>query len=167
MNNSLVAEDRILDVTTLTNLAGNVDLQTTFNTLSGIFNFITSNMDVLTAIGLVKHLENRASYDPRQENGCFNVILMNIYLQIPRKLSGLPEKQCLVLVRLFFFRCHSHSLGFRAFLKCFFFNVTPQQILCFQSHPSVNHKIDKNDSNVDLVYQFYVHLNKEILNALE
>ena len=65
MNTSLVAEDRILDVTTLTNLAGNVDLQTTFNTLSGIFNFITSNMDVLTAIGLVKHLENRASYDPR------------------------------------------------------------------------------------------------------
>ena len=65
MNTSLVAEDRILDVTTLTNLAGNVDLQTTFNTLTGIFNFITNNMDVLTAIGLVKHLENRASYDPR------------------------------------------------------------------------------------------------------
>ena len=63
--NNLVAEDRILDVGTLTNLASNIDLATTFNTLSGLFNFITSNMDVITAIGLVRHLENRASYDPR------------------------------------------------------------------------------------------------------
>ena len=69
MNNinttSLKAEDRILDVSTLTNLASNIDLATTFSTLTGIFNFITAQMDVLTAIGLVKHLENRASYDPR------------------------------------------------------------------------------------------------------
>ena len=63
--NNLVAEDRILDVGTLTNLASNIDLATTFTTLTGLFNFITSNMDVITAIGLVRHLENRASYDPR------------------------------------------------------------------------------------------------------
>ena len=62
---NLEAEDRILDVSTLTNLASNVDLATTVNTVTGIFNFITANMDVLTAIGLVRHLENRASYDPR------------------------------------------------------------------------------------------------------
>ena len=67
-NTTLVAEDRILDVSTLTNLASNVDLAATFNTLTGIFNFITANMDVLTAIGLVKHLENRASYDPRYKS---------------------------------------------------------------------------------------------------
>ena len=60
------AEDRILDINTLTNLVTNIDLASTFSTLSGIFNFITSNMDVLTAIALVKHLENRAMYDPRQ-----------------------------------------------------------------------------------------------------
>ena len=60
------AEDRILDLNTLTNLVTNIDLASTFSSLSGIFNFITSNMDVLTAIALVKHLENRAMYDPRQ-----------------------------------------------------------------------------------------------------
>ena len=62
------AEDRILDINTLTSLVTSVDLASTFNTLSGIFNFITANMDVVTAIALVKHLENRAMYDPRQVN---------------------------------------------------------------------------------------------------
>ena len=60
------AEDRILDINTLTNLVTSVDLASTFSTLSGIFNFITTNLDVVTAIALVKHLENRAMYDPRQ-----------------------------------------------------------------------------------------------------
>ena len=62
------AEDRILDITTLTNLVTSVDLASTFSTLTGIFNFITRNMDVITAIALVRHLENRAMYDPRQVN---------------------------------------------------------------------------------------------------
>ena len=61
----LVAENRVLNLDTVLNLASNIDLATTFTTLSGLFNFITSNMDVVTAIGLVRHLENRASYDPR------------------------------------------------------------------------------------------------------
>ena len=62
------AEDRILDINTLTNLVTSVDLASTFSSLSGIFNFITTNLDVVTAIALVKHLENRAMYDPRQVN---------------------------------------------------------------------------------------------------
>ena len=59
------AEDRILDAGTLTNLVTNLDLAATFNTLSGLFSFITSNLDVVTALSLVKYLENRAMYDPR------------------------------------------------------------------------------------------------------
>ena len=59
------AEDRILDAGTLTNLVTNLDLAATFSTLSGLFSFITSNLDVVTALSLVKYLENRAMYDPR------------------------------------------------------------------------------------------------------
>ena len=59
------AEERILDAGTLTNLVTNLDLAATFNTLSGLFSFITSNLDVVTALSLVKYLENRAMYDPR------------------------------------------------------------------------------------------------------
>ena len=59
------AEDRILDAGTLTNLVTNLDLASTFSTLSGLFSFITSNLDVVTALSLVKYLENRAMYDPR------------------------------------------------------------------------------------------------------
>ena len=59
------AEDRILDFNTLTNLVNSIDIPATFNTLTGIFNFITANFDVVTALALVRHLENRASYDPR------------------------------------------------------------------------------------------------------
>ena len=59
------AEDRILDAGTLTNLVTNFDLASTFSTLSGLFSFITSNLDVVTALSLVKYLENRAMYDPR------------------------------------------------------------------------------------------------------
>ena len=57
--------ERILDGQTLTNLISSIDLGATFTTLSGIFGVITSQLDVLTAISLVKHLENRAMYDPR------------------------------------------------------------------------------------------------------
>lgn len=60
-----VAEDRILDFNTLTNLINSIDINATFNTLSGIFGFITANFDVVTALALVRHLENRAMYDPR------------------------------------------------------------------------------------------------------
>ena len=69
------AEDRILDITTLTNLLTSVDLASTFSTLTGIFNFITRNMDVITAIALVRHLENRAMYDPRQVNKFLAIML--------------------------------------------------------------------------------------------
>ena len=87
------AEDRILDITTLTNLVTNIDLASTFSSLSGIFNFITSNMDVLTAIALVKHLENRAMYDPRQVK--IMILWEWQYLrcqpfQVQRKLPWLP-----------------------------------------------------------------------------
>ena len=64
-NDEPTAEDRILDGATLTNLVNSIDLASTFNTLSGIFNFITTNFDVVTALALVRYLENRAMYDPR------------------------------------------------------------------------------------------------------
>ena len=64
-NDEASAEDRILDGATLTNLVNSVDLASTFNTLSGIFNFIITNFDVVTALALVRYLENRAMYDPR------------------------------------------------------------------------------------------------------
>ena len=90
------AENRILDLTSL-------DLTTTFNTLSGIFNFITANLDVVTAIGLVKHLENRASYDPRWVPAVVPPSAVKIYkytLQVSREFPRLSEKQPLVSVSL-------------------------------------------------------------------
>ena len=90
------AENRILDLTSL-------DLTTTFNTLSGIFNFITANLDVVTAIGLVKHLENRASYDPRWVPSAVPPSAVKIYkytLQVSREFPRLSEKQPLVSVSL-------------------------------------------------------------------
>ena len=62
---TLNSPERLLDGQTLTNLISSIDLGATFTTLSGIFGFVTSQLDVLTAISLVRHLENRASYDPR------------------------------------------------------------------------------------------------------
>ena len=63
------AQVKILDVdgtlNSLTNFVSSIDFASTFNTLSGIFGFITANFDVVTALALVKHLENRAMYDPR------------------------------------------------------------------------------------------------------
>ena len=86
------AEDRILDAGTLTNLVTNLDLAATFSTLSGLFSFITSNLDVVTALSLVKYLENRAMYDPRSGH---MIVTIHIYchinrdfLQVQRKLSG-------------------------------------------------------------------------------
>ena len=71
------AEDRILDAGTLTNLVTNLDLAATFSTLSGLFSFITSNLDVVTALSLVKYLENRAMYDPRSGH-----MIVTIYCHI-------------------------------------------------------------------------------------
>ena len=86
------AEDRILDAGTLTNLVTNLDLAATFSTLSGLFSFITSNLDVVTALSLVKYLENRAMYDPRSAH---MIVTIHIYchinrdfLQVQRKLPG-------------------------------------------------------------------------------
>ena len=86
------AEDRILDAGTLTNLVTNLDLTSTFSTLSGLFSFITSNLDVVTALSLVKYLENRAMYDPRSGH---IIVTIHIYfhinrdfLQVQRKLPG-------------------------------------------------------------------------------
>ena len=63
------ARVKILDgdgtLNSLTNFVSSIDFASTFNTLSGIFGFITANFDVVTALALVKHLENRAMYDPR------------------------------------------------------------------------------------------------------
>lgn len=63
------AQVKILDgdgtLNSLTNFVSSIDFASTFNTLSGIFGFITANFDVVTALALVKHLENRAMYDPR------------------------------------------------------------------------------------------------------
>ena len=80
------AEDRILDINTLTNLVTSVDLASTFSSLSGIFNFITTNLDVVTAIALVKHLENRAMYDPRQVNKYIIVYINGEFHH--KKISG-------------------------------------------------------------------------------
>ena len=71
------AEDRILDAGTLTNLVTNLDLAATFNTLSGLFSFITSNLDVVTALSLVKYLENRAMYDPRSAHMIVSICVNN------------------------------------------------------------------------------------------
>ena len=86
------AEDRILDAGSLTNLVTNLDLAATFSTLSGLFSFITSNLDVVTALSLVKYLENRAMYDPRSGH---MIVTIHIYchinrdfLQVQRKLPG-------------------------------------------------------------------------------
>ena len=86
------AEDRILDAGTLTNLVTSLDLAATFSTLSGLFSFITSNLDVVTALSLVKYLENRAMYDPRSG---LMIVTIHIYchinrdfLQVQRKLPG-------------------------------------------------------------------------------
>ena len=65
LTSTLNSPERFLDGQTLTNLISSIDLGATFTTLSGIFGFVTSQLDVLTAISLVRHLENRASYDPR------------------------------------------------------------------------------------------------------
>ena len=97
------AEDRILDAGTLTNLVTNLDLAATFSTLSGLFSFITSNLDVVTALSLVKYLENRAMYDPRSGH---MIVTIHIYchinrdfLQVQRKLPGLLGER-LATVRL-------------------------------------------------------------------
>ena len=71
------AEDRILDAGTLTNLVTNLDLAATFSTLSGLFSFITSNLDVVTALSLVKYLENRAMYDPRSGHMIVTICVNN------------------------------------------------------------------------------------------
>ena len=65
LTSTLNSPERFLDGQTLTNLISSIDLGATFTTLSGIFGFVTSQLDVLTAISLVRHLENRAAYDPR------------------------------------------------------------------------------------------------------
>ena len=62
---TLNSPERFLDGQTLTNLISSIDLGATFITLSGIFGFVTSQLDILTAISLVRHLENRAMFDPR------------------------------------------------------------------------------------------------------
>ena len=83
------AEDRILDAGTLTNLVTNLDLAATFSTLSGLFSFITSNLDVVTALSLVKYLENRAMYDPRSGHMIVSICVNNRdFLQVQRKLPG-------------------------------------------------------------------------------
>ena len=89
------AEDRILDAGTLTNLVTSLDLAATFSTLSGLFSFITSNLDVVTALSLVKYLENRAMYDPRSGHMIVTSNYIHIYchinrdfLQVQRKLPG-------------------------------------------------------------------------------
>ena len=71
------AEDRILDAGSLTNLVTNLDLAATFSTLSGLFSFITSNLDVVTALSLVKYLENRAMYDPRSGHMIVTICVNN------------------------------------------------------------------------------------------
>ena len=65
LTTTLNSPERFLDGQTLTNLISSIDLGASFTTLSGIFGFVTSQLDVLTAISLVRHLENRAAYDPR------------------------------------------------------------------------------------------------------
>ena len=65
LTSTLNSPERLLDGQTLTNLISSIDLGATFTTLSGIFGFVTSQLDVLTAISLVRHLENRAMFDPR------------------------------------------------------------------------------------------------------
>ena len=86
------AEDRILDAGTLTNLVTNLDLAATFSTLSGLFSFITSNLDVVTALSLVKYLENRAMYDPRSGHMIVTIHIFchsnRDFLQVQRKLPG-------------------------------------------------------------------------------
>jgi len=91
LTSTLNSPERLLDGQTLTNLISSIDLGSTFTTLSGIFGFVTSQLDVLTAISLVRHLENRAMFDPRFRES-FPDFLENHWL-LPKKKYQLIERR--------------------------------------------------------------------------
>ncbi|XP_023329896.1 uncharacterized protein LOC111702442 [Eurytemora carolleeae] len=86
--NQTEAENRQLDLTGLTNLVSSIDL----TSLTNIFNFITRNLDWVAAVGVIKHLENRAAYDPRFRESFPDFLQDSDWFLPPKKYKLVPRK---------------------------------------------------------------------------